>query len=116
MLLQEHYDGVFPVMYLSRKLNAAERNYSVIERECLAIVWAINKLHMYLYNRSFVFQTDHRPLMYLDQAKSTNPRVMRWALALQPYRYRTDSIRGADNVGADYLSRSTLGCADSLPA
>ena len=116
MLLQEHDDGVFPVMYLSRKLNAAEKNYSVIERECLAIVWAISKLHMYLYGHSFVLQTDHRPLVYLDQAKMTNPRVMRWALALQPYRYRTESIRGADNVGADYLSRSALGCADSSPA
>jgi len=45
-----------------------------------------------------------------------HPRVMRWALALQPYRYRTESIRGADNVGADYLSRSVLGCADSSHA
>jgi len=106
VLLQEHEDGIFPVMYLSRKLNAAERNYSVIERECLAIVWAISKLQLYLYGRSFVLQTDHRPLLYLDQAKLSNPRVMRWALSLQPYRYRTESIRGSDNVGADYLSRS----------
>ena len=106
MLPQEHEDGIFPVMYLSRKLNTAERNYSVIERECLAIVWAISKLQMYLYGRSFVLQTDHRPLLYLDQAKLANPRIMRWALALQPYRYRTESIRGTDNVGADYLSRS----------
>jgi len=113
MLLQEHEDGIFPVMYSSRKLNAAERNYSVIERECLAIVWAISKLHLYLYGRSFVLQTEHRPLLYLDQAKMTNPRVMTWALALQPYRYRTESIRGADNVGADFLSRSVL---DSVPA
>ena len=107
MLLQEHEDGIFPVMYLSRKLNTAKRNYSVIERECLAIVWAISKLQMYLYGRSFVLQTDHRPLLYLDQAKLANPRIMRWALALQPYRYRTESIRGTDNVGADYLSRLT---------
>ena len=108
MLLQGHEDGVFPVMYLSRKLNAAERNYSVVERECLAIVWAIGRLQLYLYGRSFVLQTDHRPLLYLDQAKLTNPRVMRWALALQPYRYRTESIRGSDNVGADHLSRSAI--------
>ena len=113
MLLQEHEDGIFPVMYLSRKLNAAERNYAVIERECLATVWAISKLQMYLYGRSFILQTDHRPLLYLDQAKLTNPRVMRWALALQPYHYRTEAIRGADNVGADYLSRSAHDCTAS---
>ena len=43
ILLQQHEDGIFPVFYLSRKLNAAERNYAVIERECLAAVWAIRK-------------------------------------------------------------------------
>jgi len=108
VLLQEHEDGVFPVLYLCRKLNKAERNYSLGERECLAIVWAIGKLQLYLYGRAFVLQTDHRPLVYLDQAKLTSPRVMRWALALQPYKYRTESIKGSDNVGADYLSRSTI--------
>ena len=106
ILLQEHEDGIFPVLYLSRKLNAAERNYSVIERECLAAVWAIRKLQVYLYGQEFVLQTDHRPLTFLDQAKLANARVMRWAMALQPYRYRTESIRGSDNVGADYLSRA----------
>ena len=77
----------------------------MIERECLAIVWAIGKLQTYLYERSFVLQTDHRPLVYMDKAKMANARVMRSALALQPYRYCIDSIPGSDNVGADYLSR-----------
>ena len=108
VLLQEREDGIFPILYFSKKLNKAERNYSVGEKECLAIVWAVGKLQVYLYGRAFVIQTDHRPLLYLDQAKLTNPRVMRWALALQPYRYRTESIKGTDNVGADYLSRSAV--------
>jgi len=106
VLLQEHEDGVYPVLYLSRKLNGPEKNYSVIERECLAIVWSVSKLQVYLYGKSFVLQTDHRPLLFLDQAKQTNARVMRWALALQSYKFRTESIKGSDNVGADYLSRS----------
>lgn len=106
VLLQEHEDGVYPVLYLSRKLNGPEKNYCVIERECLAIVWSVSKLQVYLYGKSFVLQTDHRPLLFLDQAKQTNARVMRWALALQSYKFRTESIKGSDNVGADYLSRS----------
>jgi len=106
VLLQEHEDGVYPVLYLSRKLNGPERNYSVIERECLAIVWAVSKLQVYLYGKPFVLQTDHRPLLFLDQAKQTNARVMRWDLALQSYKFRAKSIKGSDNVGADYLSRS----------
>ena len=49
VLLQEH-DGVnMPVMYISRKLNAAETRYSTIERECLALLWATKRLHVYLY-------------------------------------------------------------------
>ena len=105
VLLQEHEDGVYPVLYLSRKLNGPEKNYSVIEKQCLAIVWAVNKLQVYLYGKPFILQTDHRPLLFLDQAKQTNARVMRWALALQSYKFRAESIKGSDNVGADYLSR-----------
>ena len=41
----------------------------------------------------------------MDKSKMANARVMRWALALQPFRYRMESIPGSDNVGADYLSR-----------
>lgn len=105
VLLQEHEDGIFPVAYASRKLSRAERNYSVVERECLAIVWAVAKFYRWLYGRQFVLQTDHRPLTFLDRAKMANARVMRWALALQPFSFRTESIKGSDNVGADYLSR-----------
>jgi len=84
MLLQEHEDGIFPVAYASRKLTHAEQNYAVVERKCLAIVWAVAKFYRYLYGRLFVLQTDHRPLTFLDRAKLANARVMRWALALQP--------------------------------
>jgi len=45
VLLQEHNDGIFPVAYASRKLTRAERNYAVVERECLVIVWAIAKFY-----------------------------------------------------------------------
>ena len=92
VLLQEHEDGVYQVLYLSRKLNGAEKNYSVVERECLAVVRAVSKLRVYLYGREFVLQTDHRPLVYLDHAKLTNARVMRWALTLQPFRYQSRGL------------------------
>lgn len=92
-------------MHLCKKLSLAERDYSVIERECLAIVWAVGKLYGYLYGKPFVLQTDHRPLTFLDKARLSNARVMRWSLALQPFRFRAESIKGNDNVGADYLSR-----------
>ncbi|PIK52140.1 hypothetical protein BSL78_10987 [Apostichopus japonicus] len=49
VLLQEHEGELFPVAYASRKLLERERNYSVIERECLGLVWAVQKFHVYLY-------------------------------------------------------------------
>lgn len=105
VLLQDE-DGVrLPVMYASRKLSKTERNYSVIEKECLGIVWALQKFEKYLYGREFVLETDHRPLMYLQRSKLANSRLMRWSLLIQPYRFRIEAIKGRDNVGADYLSR-----------
>jgi len=94
------------------QLTRAERNYAVVERKCLAIVWAIAKFYRYLYGNQFVLQTDHRPLTFLDRAKMSNAPVMRWALALQPFRFRTESTKGSDNVGADYLSRVRDGAND----
>jgi hypothetical protein len=105
VLLQDFDDGLFPVAYASRKLNSAERNYAIVERECLAVVWAVMKFSKYLSARRFVLQVDNRPLSFLNTAKLSNPRVMRWALALQAYSFRIEAIRGSDNVGADFLSR-----------
>lgn len=105
VLLQEYEDGKFPVAYASRKLLLRERAYSTIERECLAIVWGIQKFEPYLYGKRFILETDHQPLAYMNSTKVVNNRVMRWALALQPYKFQIVAIKGSDNVGADYLSR-----------
>ena len=108
VLLQEKDDTAekFPVSYASRKLLPRERAYATVEKEALAIVWGIQKFEPYLYGRDFVLQTDHQSLTYLQKSKLTNARIMRWALALQPYRFRLDSIKGSQNVGADFLSRT----------
>ena len=105
MILQQHDDGLFPVSFASRKLLDREKRYSVLERECLAVVWGIKKFKMYLYGVEFILQTDHQSLVYLDRAKFENDRVMRWAMFLQNYRFRIEAIKGSANVGADYLSR-----------
>jgi len=107
VLLQEDATGEQrPVAFASRKLQPRESNYSTIERECLAIVWGITKFQEYVYGTEFFLETDHEPLQYLRQAKFQNGRLMRWALALQPYRFLLRAIRGKDNVGADCLSRN----------
>ena len=106
-VLSQEYDGVkWPVAYASRKLSDAEKNYAVVERECLAVVWATKKFYPYLYGREFVLETDHQPLMYLQKSKTINGRLMRWALHIQSFRFNIKYVKGSENVGADYLSRS----------
>ena len=106
VLLQEHDGKLLPVSYASKKLTEREKKYSTIERECLAVVWAVRKFLIYLYGVEFTLQTDHQPLVYLKTAKFLNDRVMRWAMFLQNYSLKIESIRGVENVGADYLSRA----------
>ena len=63
-LLQEH-DGVrHPVLYASRKLLPREQNYSVGEREALAIIWAVDKFHRYLYGQHFCHGVVGAPWIY----------------------------------------------------
>ena len=106
VLLQEFEgEGRLPIAYASKKLLPREKNYFTIEKECLGIIWGIEKFRKYLYGEEFLLETDHKPLSYLQTAKVLNPRIIRWAMRLQPYRFRIVAIRGQDNLGADYLSR-----------
>ena len=83
-----------------------EKNYSTIEKECLSVVWAIDKFKYYLLGKPFALEIDHKPLIYLNKVKGSNSRIMRWALGLQPYRFQIVHVKGKDNLGSDWLSRS----------
>ena len=106
VLLQEHDNSLFRSGYRSKKLPSAEGRYSTIERECLAVIWAIRKFHPYLYGREFRVQTDHQPLQYLNRAKYINDRIVRLALHLQGFNMKIETIKGRENNAADFLSRS----------
>ena len=76
VLCQQGDDGEeHPVYYYSRKFLPREERYSVIEKECLAIKLAVAAFRVYLLGRSFVIQTDHRSLEWLDRLKDNNPRL-----------------------------------------
>ena len=89
---------------MSQALKKAEKNYSIIEQECLAIVFATKQFRHYLLGRPFTILTDHAPLRWLSGQKMEG-LLCWWALALQEYdfiiRYRKDS----QNSNADALSR-----------
>jgi hypothetical protein len=99
-----------PVIYISRSLSVAERKYSNIEREALAITWAVTRLKHFLLGRSFTIVTDHQPLESLFCEKrsipdSTSPRIRKWALMLMNFDYQIQFVNGRNIAHADALSR-----------
>ncbi len=88
-----------PVLYLSRKLSKRETRYSTIEKECLAIRWAVLTLRYYLLGREFTLCSDHAPLQWLHRMKDTNARITRWYLALQPFKFKVVHRPGGETGG-----------------
>ena len=54
-----------PIAFASRSLNLAERKYSHLDKEGLAIVYGVKKFHQYLFGRKFVINSDHKPLRHI---------------------------------------------------
>ena len=93
------------IAYWSRQLTKAERNYSTIEREALAIVSAIKEFYPYLYGFRFTLVTDHNPLTSLKGIKDIGGRLNRWLLFLQQFQYTIVYKPGKQHTYADSLSR-----------
>ena len=103
-------EGKRPVYFVSRSLTAAEKNYSQIDRGALAIVFAIKRLHQFVYGRHFLLRTDHKPLLRILGENVGLPstvvaRLQRWAVILSAYDFTMEHIKGSDNFVADGLSR-----------
>ena len=79
-LVQETDGKEFPVAYASKKLLPRE---CWCAKECLSIVWAVKHFEFFLYGWLFDIHTDHRPLLFLLERKSTSKRLLRWAMVLQ---------------------------------
>jgi len=105
VLSQVISDVEHPIAVLSRQLLPREQNYSTVEKECLAIVWAIDALKYYLSGHTFTVETDHDPLTWLYRMKDKNQRLLRWSLTLQQYDFEIKYRSGNKNANADALSR-----------
>ena len=102
-----------PVRFASRTLNAAEKNYSQLDKEGTAVMFALKKFHKHQYGRSFEIITDHKPLVSffgeLKQVPTTaSPRIQRWAVTLCGYEYNIHYKAGTGHCNADCLGRLPL--------
>lgn len=99
-----------PIMYAASSFNDAERNYPQVEREALALVYAVKKFRHYIYGRRFELQTDHKPLLRIFGDKTGIPvhtanRLRRYALTLLGYDFTTSYIANENFAYADFVSR-----------
>ncbi len=88
VLLQKTQDELeHPICYFSRKCNYHQRVYSVVEKEELALVLAVQHFEVYLGASAspIIVYTDHKPLEFSHRLKNHNQRIMRWSLILQPF-------------------------------
>ncbi|KAK6761920.1 hypothetical protein RB195_022856 [Necator americanus] len=98
------------IWHASRSLTAAERNYGQIEKEGLALIFAVRKFHRYIYGRRFKLITDHKPLLHIFGPKKMVPvytanRLQRWKLILLGHEFDIEYQKTTEFGQADVLSR-----------
>ncbi|XP_037929719.1 uncharacterized protein K02A2.6-like [Teleopsis dalmanni] len=101
------------VQFVSSTLSPAEKNYSQLHREALAIVFAVKKFHNYIFGLPFTIESDHQPLREIFSIKKDLPsvaanRLQRYAVFLSMYDYSIKYKKGSQMGHADALSRLPL--------
>ncbi|XP_064475825.1 uncharacterized protein LOC135389723 [Ornithodoros turicata] len=120
VLLQRQPEGELrAVAFASRSLTQTEERYSQTEKECLAIVWAIQRFDQYLRGLSFLVETDHLPLIPLLGSKDLEmlpPRIQRMRIKIMRYQFDVKHVAGKLLATADTLSRAPCDSADKPAA
>jgi hypothetical protein len=107
-----------PVLFISRQIKSTERKYGASQMECLALVWALEKLHYYLEGTKVVVVTDCTAVKTLMNMETPNRHMLRWQIAIQQYRGSMTIVHkaGAKHRNADGLSRWALPNTPDNPA
>ena len=96
-----------PVYFASRALSETQKGYIAIELESLAVTWAMEKFHHFLYGNQFVLETDQKPLEAIlsKRLNQATPRLQCILIRIFPYHFKVRYIQGLTNHVADCLSR-----------
>ena len=107
VLLQRDNSGVErAISFFSKKLSQAQQNYSTFERECLAIICALEHFRVYLLGRTFRLRTDHRALAWLfSKEPKASARISGWLATLIKYPIVIEYVRESENSIADAFLR-----------
>lgn len=87
LLQKDDFSVDKPVSFCSRKFDSYQLNYSTIENEALALIWALKHFDVYVCSGvvPVVVYTDHNPLTFLNLLPCPDQRLIRWSLLLQSY-------------------------------
>lgn len=106
VLMQHRDGGLKPIAYTSRLCSSAERNYSVTERETLAVIYCLEHFRDIILGYEITIFTDHMAIQNLFKHKNLRNRLARWFSILQNYDVKFKYIKGNKNTVADALSRN----------
>jgi len=115
VLQQRMEGGLVPISYHSRILNPAEKKYSTYEKECLAVLFGLEKCRVYLEHKEFELQCDNLALCWLLKRVKDVGRLGRWILRLSCFKFKVVHTRGSDNVVAEALSQMFEGQSPESP-
>lgn len=93
------------MVFISRKLLPVETRYPTVEKELLAVIYALRKLRKYLLDREFTLFCDNSAVCYLFNKNEPSQRLQRWIMCTQEFQFKTKHISSAKNSVADALSR-----------
>eukprot|EP00253_Pinus_taeda_P018125 PITA_18125 len=102
---QEENGLPYAIYFISKNMTLAELNYTVTEKEFLAVIYAINKFRHYITGYTTFVHTDHSAIKYLMNKSVTNARVTRWLLLLQEFDITIVDRPRKENIVANFLSR-----------
>jgi hypothetical protein len=105
----------YVVAYADYLFNKHELNYTISEKECLAVIFGIKHFRHYVYGTEFTVITDHSALLWLNSISDPVGRLARWAVLLQEYRFKVVHRKGTDNCAADAISRPVLRYSAIVP-